>query len=348
MNEISFAEAEIDQLITHRVGNKFRDEGLEYSREESYKKEDTNALLKKYFFDGLKPEEVYAFTHSVELEMNEVYKIVSHVFGEEQEFKDASKSIARLLYEASMHPKIKEGNLNVAKLSGIHFNDAVVDGIGIFKSETDAPFLKMEQGEDSFDIEHEFGYEIKGIDKACVVINKFSENGYRVLVLDKKNKGDEAQYWRDDFLQIEPVKDEYHQTNDFMGIAKQYITKELPKEFELPKTDQIDMLNRSVDFFKGNETFQQESFAEDVFGNEELIDSFNTFSKAYKEAHEMNVAEEFDISPIAVRKQARVFKSVLKLDKNFHIYIHGNRNMIEQGVDETGRKYYKIYYEEEN
>ena len=49
-----------------------------------------------------------------------------------------------------------------------------------------------------------------------------------------------------------------------------------------------------------------------------------------------------------MKKQARAFKSVLKLDKNFHIYIHGDRNMIEQGIDNDGRKFYKIYYQEEN
>jgi hypothetical protein len=48
-----------------------------------------------------------------------------------------------------------------------------------------------------------------------------------------------------------------------------------------------------------------------------------------------------------VKKQARVFKNILKLDKNFDIYIHGNRELIEKGIDENGRKYYKIYYEEE-
>ena len=50
-----------------------------------------------------------------------------------------------------------------------------------------------------------------------------------------------------------------------------------------------------------------------------------------------------------MKRQARVFKSVLKLDKNFHIYIHGDRDRIERGVDErTGRKFYKIYYDEES
>jgi hypothetical protein len=32
---------------------------------------------------------------------------------------------------------------------------------------------------------------------------------------------------------------------------------------------------------------------------------------------------------------------------NFHIYAHGNRTLIEQGIDENG-KFYKIYYQEEN
>jgi hypothetical protein len=51
---------------------------------------------------------------------------------------------------------------------------------------------------------------------------------------------------------------------------------------------------------------------------------------------------------MAVKKQQRIYKSVLKLDKNFHIYIHGNTDLIEKGVDMDGRKYYKIYYQEES
>ena len=50
----------------------------------------------------------------------------------------------------------------------------------------------------------------------------------------------------------------------------------------------------------------------------------------------------------AVKKQARSIKSIIKLDKNFHIYVHGSRELIEQGVDEEGRKFYKIYYKEES
>jgi len=54
------------------------------------------------------------------------------------------------------------------------------------------------------------------------------------------------------------------------------------------------------------------------------------------------------ISESAVKKQARSIKSIIKLDKNFHIYVHGHRKLIEQGVDEQGRKFYKISYNEES
>ena len=40
---------------------------------------------------------------------------------------------------------------------------------------------------------------------------------------------------------------------------------------------------------------------------------------------------------------------VEKLDKYFHIYVHGGEQLIEQEYDEVrGMKYYKLYYKEEN
>ena len=42
-----------------------------------------------------------------------------------------------------------------------------------------------------------------------------------------------------------------------------------------------------------------------------------------------------------------MIKSVIKLDKNFSLYIHANRQLIEQGEDDKGT-FYKIYYKEQN
>jgi len=61
----------------------------------------------------------------------------------------------------------------------------------------------------------------------------------------------------------------------------------------------------------------------------------------------LDFADNFTISESAVKKQARTLKSIIKLDKNFDIHIHNNRQLIEQGRDEKG-KFYKIYYKDEN
>jgi hypothetical protein len=68
----------------------------------------------------------------------------------------------------------------------------------------------------------------------------------------------------------------------------------------------------------------------------------------YEQRYDTEIGDQFGISGAAVKKQARIYKSVLKLDRNFHIYIHGNSELIEKGVDDDGRKYYKIYYQEES
>lgn len=347
MTNLDFTEIEIQRLITHWMGNKMREEGVDLSKKESVIDDETKLHLLNYFLLPIKQEEFYSFVHSVKLEMNEVYTVVKELFADTNSFIDLSQNIAKLLYEQSLHPKIKEGKLNVCFFSNVSVDGEFVDAIGIFKSETDVPFLKMKQGQSGFHIEHEYGFDIKGIDKGCIILNTDEEKGYKMLIVDKANRSTEAQFWKDDFLNAKPISNEYHQTNEFLSITKNYITKELPKEFEIAKPDQIDMLNRSVEYFKTKDNFDKQSFQEEVLQDQGVIDSFQNFHDVYQQENDIQLGESFDISPMAVKRQSRVFKSVIKLDKNFHIYVHGNRELIEQGVDNNGRKYYKIYYDEE-
>ena len=93
---------------------------------------------------------------------------------------------------------------------------------------------------------------------------------------------------------------------------------------------------------------KKKTLKKSVFQSEELIESFRSFDNSYRDNNDIELANSFDISSQAVKKQVRAFKKVLKLDKNFHIYIHGNKELIEQGVEKDGRKYYKIYYNDES
>lgn len=348
MTTLDFTQASLHDLITHHVGNKLRDESFKLTDELSTYSDETKDFLLKYFLLPIRADEFYEFTHTVKLEMNDVYSIIKNVFNNRSEFIKHSKDLAKLLYENSMHPKIKEGELNVAYFTNVVLDDEIVDAIGIYKSETDVPFLKMEITKAKYNINHEFGFEIKGVDKGCIIFNTNQASGFKVLVIDNSNKSSEAQYWKDDFLKLERIANEFHQTNQFLGIAKNFVTKQLAEEFEVSKADKIDLLNRSVEYFKTHETFNKGEFEQEVFQDSGIIKSFRNFDDTYRQENEIEIGDSFDISPQAVKKQARVFKSVLKLDKNFHIYIHGNRDMIEQGVDKDGRKYYKIYYDQES
>lgn len=347
MNKIDFTQVEIDKLITHGVGNKLRDEKCNLSIEESTLELGTENYLLKYFFSLLKTEELYRFTHAVNIEMNEVFQLTKEIFLNKNNFTTNSQSIAKLLYEQSMHPKIKHGQLNISLFRNVVFDDEVVNVLGIFKSETTTPFIQMKKQKLNYNIIHNIGFDIKSMDKGCLIFNTDCDDGYKILIIDNSNKSSEAQYWKDNFLNISILNNEYHQTNQFLGITKQFVTKKLDEEFELSKADKIDFLNRSVDYFKNHEKFDKNEFEDEVFGKSNVIESFRKFDQNYRQENEVQLSDYFSISEQAVKKQARVFKSVLKLDKNFHIYIHGSNELIERGTDENGRKYYKIYFENE-
>jgi hypothetical protein len=149
-------------------------------------------------------------------------------------------------------------------------------------------------------------------------------------------------------LNLKTRNDCFQNTKAFLDIAKSYVTEQLPEDFEVEKTDKIDMLNRSVEYFKENDSFNKEEFETQVFQNEDVIESFRSFDDSYRQENAIEIKDDFDISTQAVKKQQKLFKSILKLDKNFHVYIHGDKSLIEKGVESDGRKFYKIYYEKED
>lgn len=341
---IDFTEITLESICIHKVGNKLRDEGIKVSdRNLSLGNEDTKKYLLRYFLSPFSNNEVYNFYYPTDLNLNDTYIFAKRIFENPENFYDLSIDISKHLYEKSSHPKINEGEFCVC-----YFKDCLFDGqktnvIGLFKSEKKDVFLKL----NSSKIDHESGVNIDKLDKGCLIFNLEEENGYKVCIVDS-NKSNDTQYWKDEFLSIKPANDNYNFTKDFLAITKNFVTKQLNEDFEVSKADKIDFLNRSVDYFKNNETFDKKQFEEKVFENSDVIESFRKFDQTYRKENEIELTDNFEISKQAVKKQARVFKSVLKLDKNFHIYIHGNKELIEQGVDKNGRKFYKIYYEEEN
>jgi hypothetical protein len=337
----------LKKLIIHYVGSKNNLDPLFISGEALELEEEDLLVLQESFLSRFRNiHEHYSFHHASSLQYNEVYQYSNGIFNDSP-FEEASASIARHLYEQSTHPRVKGGELYVAYLEGLPVDGHMHKAIGLFKTETKSIFLDVKQQSKRMDLQMKEGVEINKMDKGCLIINSKADGGYDVLVFDNQSRGEEAQYWKEKFLNLVPRKDEFHQTAHFLTLTNQFITGELETEHNIDRTEQVELLHRSLDYFKSNDNFEIESFQKEVFQNDEMIESFRRFGSRYVEQTDYDLAAKFDISTDAVKKQGRIFKSVLKLDRNFHIYIHGRTDMIERGTDSDGRKFYKIYYQDE-
>lgn len=346
---IDYTNSTLEAAAVHSVGNKTNDQELILSKSLlDISSEKIRELLFRYFLSPFTNPEFYTFTFSNEdYKLNPLYIFASQIFENTERLHENSVNVAKHLYELSIHPQIKSGDLFVVYFSNLLIGGETTDAIGLFKSENRQAFLKLDNTTEDFSLQSEDGINVDKLDKGCLILNTGKESGYKVCIIDKSNKAAEAQYWKDNFLQLKPCSDEYHQTKEFMNIAKNFVTKRLTEDFDVSRADQIDLLNRSVTYFKNNETFDKKGFEDEVFQNKEVINAFHNYDEVYRDDNDIDIADSFDISPQAVKKQTRVFKSVLKLDRNFHIYIHGDKELIEQGVEKDGRKFYKIYFENE-
>ncbi|MDR1584451.1 MAG: nucleoid-associated protein [Prevotellaceae bacterium] len=334
-------EALIDSLALHVVGNRVNDEMLTLSKSPVNIDDEMTSVLSSFFITPFKTEKYFNFSHSNGFEHNEVFKVVAEIFDNPENLYESSVKLAERLFDITDNAKIKGGEFYIA-----YFSECTVDGeeteaVGLFKSESKESFLKIYPTSGNFILEKEEGISLRKIDKGCMIFNTEKDKGFLVAVADGIRSDDEK-YWHEDFLQIQLFDNNYTKTQSVMKACKNFVSEILPEEFEVSKADQIDILNRSINYFKSHEMFDKPEFEQEVFQQPEVIESFREYDK-----YDIPMDMTFEIASDAVKKQSKIFKSVLKLDKNFHIYIHGDRSMIERG-EESGKKYYKIFYEQES
>lgn len=333
------------KIIVHKVGNKINQESLILSQKELELPEEMKEMLCDFFLKPFKSQEQFCFYSDTYLSQNNVYQSVSNIFENPENFIVESENLAQHLYNITESPRIQTGEFFVVYFPAEDSDLGKIEKIGLFKTEKKEPFLKIFPNDNTFDIEKDFGILLSKIDKAALIYNHAKDDGYAVSVIDQ-NKNGEIYYWFEDFLKVKQREDDYFQTQETLSVYKDFIINELPNEFEVSKADQADFLNKSINFFKEKNQFNLDEFNQQVLGDDAVIENFINFKTQYEQDTQCSIAEDFPINENAVKKQTRHFKSIIKLDKNFHIYIHGDRQMIEQGQDEKG-KFYRLYYQDE-
>ncbi len=347
---IEFIEARISSMIIHKVGNQSKDEGMVISNALYPLDDELETILKKYFFKSFKNvEDSYKFKHLSDLQMNEVFSYCSDIFGDENTLYLRSINILKHLYEQSSHPHIKSGELYV-----VHFEDVILEGelmnaIGIFKSEQKDTFLKFKQQLDGITVNPEQGIDIKKLDKGCLVFDTEKDSGYRVFSVDNNNY--DAQYWKEDFLTIEVDQNENFLTKNYLDMCREFSNDVVAKQED--RKEQVVFLNKSVDYFAKQDTFDLEEFTQEVIPNEEYAEEFKNYKELFEEKHEIDTPEQFEISQPAVKTAKRKIKSVINLDTNIQIKLNFNdqdsgNKFIEKGYDSDKEMYfYTVYFNKE-
>lgn len=330
----------------HIVGNKNLEDGILLSDSPMEIDSRSRPVLTRYFISSFKSDERYSFFHHSSLDFNFVYRVVTAIFDDPRTLYNNSVALAKQLYENTEHNKIRTGDFCVAYFKEVEVDGEKTDAVGMFKSENKDIYLRVVSNDGNNSLEQESGININKLDKGCLVFNQKREEGYILAIVDGLNRA-EAKYWVEDFLQARPRADEYFQTRAVLSASKSFIMKSLP--FETTMGEKAELMDKTLRYFQENETFDMDDFGTKVMVNEELSADFGEYMGEYIEKNGIDLHENFVISDCAVKRSSRSMKSVIKLDKNFHIYVHGGEGLIKRGFDEeTGMTFYQLFFKDES
>jgi hypothetical protein len=343
---ISFEDASLNIISVHFIGNKIQEEPIKITETPLNLDQDICVLLKKYFTKFFKEQPFNHFVHESDLKFNECYSFAKEIFADPSGFHINSIKLAKHLYGVCDHPNIKSGEFYVVFFEQVYVGDAVCSALGLFKSENKDTFLKVYPENKSYTIEKEQGININKLDKGCLIFDVEAEEGYLAMAIDNTNRNDGAQFWIDKFLQIKPKEDNYYHTQNYLTMCRDFALEVFP---DASLADKLSLAKESIEYFEKNEIFDKVTFHETALKSSEIIEAFEEYKTRYQEEKDIRIVDEFDVAPAALKKLKKVFKNVIKLDKNFHIYVHGNHDYIRKGFDEeSGMNYYQLFFKEES
>jgi hypothetical protein len=342
---IDFKTAEITGCIVHLLGNAQAEENCFFSKAEVMLTEQESADVKKILCKPFQATmQAHQFTHADNLQENIMYGHVSDIFANPNELAAVSKEMTQWLYRLSSDHAIKSGEVFYMLLDNITTEAGMTNGLVMIKLNAATKFIKVNALSQSFELLFDKGITSKNIEKACLILNDDYQEGFYVYPFEKLIG--ETNYWDKYYLQCKARTDEYRQTNVLLNTFRDFVTNELPSE-QFSKKEKIDLIRNSMDYMiENNDAVQIDDFISQQLAEPEYQDNYKASLQVYVSDNDVQLQDTFAASKDAIQLQRKKFRSIIKLDKNFHIYVHSNEDLIERGNDEKG-KYYKVYFNEE-
>lgn len=318
------------------VGNKTRGEGLSAASvlaDVSGSSEFLTKLVEKSFtMDDLK-----RFSYIESVELNPVYQFVSKMFDDKEAFLKQSVNIATFLYDQSVHPNIRNGELYVLLLE-CEYKKETVEAVAILKSEKKDPFLATDNDGMEISVKTIYGTGLKGLDKGCLVLNVERENGYVVGTVDNTNNGSDAQYWTDSFLHVTNCDDDYHETVKLTEMLTAF-SKQVAEQ---NAAEGAVVAKKATVLLKKGEAVQVEELTDKICATDEQREQFVTFRQEFEDAHG-EIADEVNVVAKAASRKPVTRMNMLRVGDVFEVKVLTPEARMEQGKDDAGR-YWKLYW----
>lgn len=347
---IKRTRAEITKCIIHKVANKYNSGQNSFSEDVIRFDEESYNLMLPFL---LKPfanlAQSFRFTHHADVRLNEMNNYSSEIFNDETTFIEHSKNIVNHLYEQSNSAQIKKGDVIVALIEGIEYQDVLTEAIGIFKVENKIDFFQTYLDDNSFDVAVQQGISTKKIDKGCLILNTSDTEGTVVLSVD--NNQYDAQYWIKNFLSVKYADDRNQHTQSYLELCKEFSEEVIKPEYG--KQEQSQFLANTVDYFKENESVDYHVFKDELFEEDKQKDMFEDYKKHFETLNDVLIRNNFEVSDVVLKKEKQKIKNIIKLDTNIEIKLDVDApdaasEYLEKGYDEEKKmKYYKVYFNEE-
>lgn len=333
---LDVSESKLVKYVMHHVGEQLVMNDEAYSQPEIL----LQAAFTQLAFHKIDWDQQYEFFHETDLGLNEVFTYIDSIFYNEDSFLEQSKNIATHLNSSSAHPGIKNGDLFIGLFENcILPTGATKKALAIVKIEEKEIFLDVKSDEEKVTVNGIDGINVKKANNMAVIVDMGADE--LPLVFIKTKKKEDVVYWQERFLKIKVADEYYYNTNLALTECKKYILKE--ESYSNP--EKLELLNKTLDYFRHEEEFHASNYIETVFENADSTqkDVIVNTVKPY----------ETVISESAIVKAEKSYKRKIKLDSNIEIQVNVHNieqmnELIEIGYDEaTNRKFYKIYFQEE-
>lgn len=346
---VNFNTANITALSLAKVGNPQRGETLKTSKELCQFSDQDKDMLTLAFTKPFRNLDRYAFHHSSNIELNEMFSFATTIFDQPERFLTYSRKIARHLFDQTKHPNIKSGDLCVAQIADIKIDGKPVSGIAIVKSESLFPFLEISDKDGDLQLTTHNGIYPEKIDKGCLILDTDRENGTVLYTFDKA--GADANFWVRDFLGARAKKDNDFKTRQYAEMCVSFAEDGLPGD--VPTEERYRVANDALTYMNEREEFNESHFQEEVLKEPSLVENFQTYKNQFKDEDGEALDENFTISKPQLKKASSKIKGALKLDTGVVMrftpdFAERESDILERGYDEEmNMKYVKVFYNEE-